>query len=91
MKNILKETGERLHRKCDSLSQAQRKKVLITLSVVYLLLTAIVITSVFMPDGNKQEKENFNGLIDNSLQRDSLVMPNLLDEDTEPLNNMDYE
>ena len=74
---IFKDMGNRLHRKCDSLTQPQRRRVLIILSVVYL-----IILSAFLPDGIRQEKESFESLIENGIRPDSLAMPELIQEET---------
>ena len=91
MKNIFKEMGDTLHRKCDSLTQTQRRRLLIILSVIYLLLTAIVLTSIFIPESNNKEKENFNDLMDSAIQQDSLELPALTDKDIVPSNDNEYE
>lgn len=90
MKNIFKGFTDRVHRKCDALSQQQRKRVVAILSAIYLLLTALVIASVFILDGDGKEKGDFNNLMD-GIQRDSLAMPNLTGGETEHLNGKDYE
>lgn len=89
MNNIFKDMGERLHRKCDNLSPARRKQVLIIISVIYLLLTAIVVISAFLPSGSRTERDNFNELIKNNIQQDTLAMPDLMQEET--TNMTDYE
>lgn len=85
---IFKDMGNRLHRKCDSLTQPQRRRVLIILSVVYLILTAAIIISAFLPDGIRQEKESLESLIENGIRPDSLAMPELIREETS--NTTDY-
>ena len=91
MENIFKNIKERLKERCEALTQKQRKIVLVILSTIYLILTIAIIVSVFLPDGKRQEQHRFDDLIDKSIIQDTLVIPNLTDENSEHTKISDYE
>lgn len=89
MENIFKNIKEKLKERCEALTQKQRKTVLVILSAVYLILTIAVIASVFLPDGNRQERHRFENLIDRNA--DTLVMPELTNENSGQTKTTEYE
>lgn len=89
MENIFKNIKEKLKERCEALTQKQRKTVLVILSAVYLILTIAVIASVFLPDGNRQERLRFENLIDRNA--DTLVMPELTNENSGQTKTTEYE
>ena len=89
MENIFKNIKEKLKEWCEALTQKQRKTVLVILSAVYLILTIAVIASVFLPDGNRQERLRFENLIDRNA--DTLVMPELTNENSGQTKTTEYE
>lgn len=89
MKNIFKNADNWLHRKCDNLSSSKRKQVVCLLSGAYLLLTIVVVATVFFPTGNKVEERNFKVLTETDTQQDTLAITEPTRNDT--LNGIGYE
>lgn len=86
---IFKNMGDRLRSRCDGLNPGQRRRVVLLLSILYLILTLAVLLSAFLPDGNRPEEEHIRSFEGSGLLQDSPVMPELLYD--EPSNTADHE
>lgn len=91
MGNILKGIKETIRERCEALSPKQRKRVLIIMCLLYFLASLWMIMGFFIKDRQDEQQQDFMDMFDSTISADTLDMPELMNNNNQPLNNQDYE
>lgn len=74
MKTIHKQTNEKIKVQCERLSQANRRRFLVGLLVLYCLCAVWMIAQFFLPKETNLELRQVKTIRKHSIQTDSLLM-----------------